>query len=306
MKNFSNYQHVDGQEMTERDKQEVGSKFWNKGKWDNFVLPFLPDDCSEMTLIDMGCNAGLFLKLAEDKGFNKVIGVDKAGEAFRRAVAYRERNGGKYELRFEYLQKCLADLPMSDYTVLAHSHYYFPMNDWSDYLAKISLKTEHCIIVTSPKVSKPKYASSRRVDVRNYFKHWDEVGYVPRLSREGDPLPRRTSSLCFKSPSIERVPLDSINCNSRFGGKSYWKQLDDGINPKDTHYHKYVTRRQKRWSEKEVEKYIVDKEQLYESVKAKGILYPSSVDSKNNIIDGGHRYCIAEHLGHKSIFIRRT
>lgn len=55
--------------MTERDKKEVGSKFWNQGKWDNFVLPFIEDDCKDMTLVDVGCNAGLFLKLAKDKGF---------------------------------------------------------------------------------------------------------------------------------------------------------------------------------------------------------------------------------------------
>ena len=28
-KQFSNYQYVEGEEMLERDKQEVGSKFWN-------------------------------------------------------------------------------------------------------------------------------------------------------------------------------------------------------------------------------------------------------------------------------------
>ena len=60
MKQFSNYQYIDG-EMSERDKKEEGSKFWNKGKFDNFVKPFLPEDCKNMTFIDMGCNAGVFL-----------------------------------------------------------------------------------------------------------------------------------------------------------------------------------------------------------------------------------------------------
>ena len=77
--------------MSERDKQEKGSKFWNKGKWDNFVLPFLPDDCGEMTLIDMGCNAGIFLKLAEDKGFKQVIGVDSNREAVKKALFYKKK-----------------------------------------------------------------------------------------------------------------------------------------------------------------------------------------------------------------------
>ena len=71
MKSFSNYQYTGG-EMNERDKQEVRSKFWNEGKWNNFIKPFLPKDCGEMTFIDIGCNAGLFLKMAKEFGFKRV------------------------------------------------------------------------------------------------------------------------------------------------------------------------------------------------------------------------------------------
>ena len=30
MKKFETYQYLEGELMTERDKQEVGSKFWNE------------------------------------------------------------------------------------------------------------------------------------------------------------------------------------------------------------------------------------------------------------------------------------
>jgi len=125
MKNFSSYQYIDG-EMNDRDKEEVGSKYWNKGKWDNLVLPFLPKDCSEMTLVDMGCNAGLFLKLAEDKGF-KTIGVDSNSKAIELAIEYKKRNKGGYQIIQSRMEDC--DLPIVDYTIFVNSHYYFDTED---------------------------------------------------------------------------------------------------------------------------------------------------------------------------------
>src|SRR3989344_8412572 len=98
MKKFEEYQYLEGEPMTERDRQEIGSKFWNSGKWDNFVAPFLPQDRKELTLIDVGCNAGLFLKLAEDMGFGQVIGVDSNEGAVKRGLAWRDKNRGKYQI----------------------------------------------------------------------------------------------------------------------------------------------------------------------------------------------------------------
>ena len=140
MKKFSNYQYVGG-EMSERDKLEEGSKFWNQGKWDNYVLPFLPDDCSGMTLIDMGCNAGVFLKLAEDKGFERVIGVDANKGAIEKAIAYRESNGGTYDIQRRHMERCINKLPMADYTVLAMAHYYFLAVDWLYYLDQLQARS---------------------------------------------------------------------------------------------------------------------------------------------------------------------
>ena len=64
MKDFKTYQYLKGEPMTNRDKTEKDSKFWNEGKWKNFIEPLLPKDCRDMTFVDVGCNAGLFLKIS--------------------------------------------------------------------------------------------------------------------------------------------------------------------------------------------------------------------------------------------------
>jgi len=315
MKQFSNYQHVPGEPMTERDRQEVGSKFWNKGKWDNFVAPFLPKDCEGMTLVDMGCNAGLFLEQAEQRGFQRVIGIDRNKEAMRKAIAYKERIGGKYELRRQYMQNCIEGLPMTDYTVLANSHYYFLIDSWLEYLDKLRTKSAYCIIVTAQKQRRFDHASADLKDIRSYFAQWEEVGFIDELSLEGDPFPRRLWGLCFKNPILERVPIDSLTTGNNVQ-KGFYADLDKGKHYSETRYWRILKpyRLKKGWPLKRIERYVQIKVDLYKDMKKNGLLKPIVVtaydaphlEPQDRIIDGNHRYAIMKHLDHKSILIRRV
>lgn len=290
--------------MTERDKQEAGSKFWNKGKWDNFVLPFLPEECSGMTLIDMGCNAGIFLKLAEDKGFDQVIGVDANRGAIRRAFAYRERNGGKYEIYREHIQRIINALPAADYTILANVHYYFPIDQWLDYLDKLQYKTRYCVIVTAHKeCSGLCKASPLMADIRSYFKNWDEAGIIDNVSMENDPFPRQLWSVCFKSRFIDRVPINDLE-NQNNIQESFYVELDQGIHPTETKYYKYSIGHTKRRYRGTVHRGILRKVGLYESIKNNRLMKPVIINRDRKILEGNHRHAIMKHLGHKTIMVR--
>ncbi len=256
MKPFKSYQYLEGTEMTERDKLEVGSKFWNEGKWKNFVEPFLREEIDdriegsdeivfekipirEMTFVDIGCNAGLFLKLAEDKGFGKVIGVDFDEEAIKKGLAWRDKQGKKYRMLHTRMEDCIDKLPIADYTILANTHYYFTINDWLDYLDKLQYRTRFCVIVTAEKRAKQLcWASTEVSDIRGYFKAWNEVGFVDTLPLEGDPMPRKLWGMCFKSLFIERVSIDSISSrNTQQHG--FYSDVDKGIPYDKTEYWKF-------------------------------------------------------------------
>lgn len=305
MKRFGNYQYLDG-EMNERDKQEAGSKFWNKGKWDNFVLPFLPKDCNEMTLVDVGCNAGVFLKLAEEKGFHRVIGVDANREAIKRGIDYRNKVGLTYEMKLADMKTCLDELPVADFTVMANVHYYFPIHDWLNYVDRLESRTRYCIIVTAIKSHKLCKASARLEDIRTYFKNWDEVGFIDELPLEGDPFPRRLFGICFKSRVMDRVPLKSLDCGNHVQGR-YWEAIDRGDDPLHTRYYKILKKyRRKNWSEKRLERFMFDKVAMYRDIKKNGIHEAIIVNSNNRILDGNHKWKIMRHLGYKTLIIRRT
>lgn len=306
-KKFSNYQYVCG-EMNERDKQEVESKFWNEGKFNNFVRPFLPNDCKEMTFVDIGCNHGIFLKLAENMGFKKVIGVDSHRKVIQKARQWRKMNGGKYEVRRESGEFCIYNLPMTDYLVLANAHYYFGINHWLDFVREMKNKARYCIIVTAQKNRKPACKASPDIlNIREYFKDWEEINFL-EPSLEGDPYPRRLYGICFKNPLLERVGLDKITCGNNVQN-GYYEEIDKNINPLKTKYYKILKPYRKNWSEKRLKKHMLDKANLYKDVKKHGVKKPIIVkreykNGQNRIIDGNHRYNMLKHLGHKSAIVR--
>ena len=291
--------------MTSRDKGEVGSKFWNIGKWENFVAPFLPDDCSELSLIDMGCNAGVFLNEAELKGFKTVIGVDSSRDAVKRGAQWREEHGKAYQFVLSKMEDCVEDLPAVDYTVLANAHYYFTINDWLDYLDRLQTKTAYCIIVTAEKRKVNRCWASTELDsIRSYFKTWEEVGFidgVPLL--EGDPHPRKLWGLCFKSPLVDRVAVDSLDSSNHVQDQ-FCAELDAGKHYTETRYYKILKPYRKNWTDEKLNNWMQERVDVYENIKKNGLRTPIIVGRNGLILDGNHRYAVMRNLGNRTILTR--
>lgn len=318
MKKYEVYQCLKGEEMSDRDKKEEHSKFWGVGKWNNFVLPFLPKDGTDQILIDMGCNKGLFLQLAEDMGF-VAIGVDSNPGAIESGKKWRDEHGYKYDLRQFGIEHCIDTLPMADYTVLANAHYYFTVNDWLEYVDKLQYKTRFVIIVTDEKHHLNRcWASADIEDVRSVFKNWDEVGHIGVLS-QNDPSPRKLQAVCFKSRFIERVPIEQLDASNHVQDE-FWKEIDAGKSYKDTRYYRILVKYRKNWEPGRLDTWFQERIRNYESIKKDGLRTPLIVERtlvqqkdkqgilqppKYRILDGNHRYSGLLHLGYKSVFVRK-
>lgn len=305
MKAFEEYQYLEGEKMSSRDEKEINSKFWNKGKWDNFVLPFLPEDCKDLTFVDMGCNAGLFLKLAQEKGFNKIIGIDSNEGAVKRGWEWRGKNGGRYDIFLKKMEDCVDNLPVADYTILANAHYYFTIDNWIDYLDKLQYKTRYCVIVTTDKRFINRCWPLADVGgVRDYFKHWKEVGFIDELSTKGDPSPRRLWGLCFESPYIKRVPTESLDSSNHVQDRFY-SELDAGKKFEETKYVRILRRYRKHWSPDRLTRFIEDKISIYKDLKKNGLKKVILI-TDNRVLDGNHRYSMMKSLGYKSVLVREV
>lgn len=314
------YQNIEaeGAEFQHENSKRKDSKFWNEGKWDTFIDPLLTEDYEDCTFIEMGCNAGLFLKMAKDKGFRDVIGIDKSRSAIKEGIRYRDL------LEYDYKMKLcrvggdfnIEDMPMADVTLLSTVHYYFDIGDWIKYLDRLQYKTRYCLVVSRHLTGYTEdvhyIPSGEFNDIRNYFKDWEQIGAIYNPSTTGDPNPRKDIwSLLFKNNKLKREPIKDFVGGGRSKMKRQMYELAQdivdrkNIIPQETSYYKtWVKRKEGRWTEGRILKFVEDKIEMMIDVRDNGIKDPILMKMYGQNADGGHRLIMADLLGYKSVITR--
>jgi len=305
-------------------KDRVGSEFWNEGKFHNFIEPHLPDNCKEMVFVEMGCNAGLFLKMAKDKGFEHVVGIEKnktpvkEGRRYRDLIGYNYRImkrtlGGKYGNEGNFN---IEELPVADYTIMSTFHYYVPIDIWLRYVDRLKHKTRYVVIVSRDSVMRRHWrAGSRRHQLKKYFHDWKEVKYIPEMPKEvkaADHKSRDIWSISFKSP-LERIKIDSIKRTKQdepmyTGMYELAKMARNGNSyVQDSDYYKmWVNRKEGRWDAATLDKFVCDKYKTMIEIRDSGLKEPLVVRKGNKLCDGGHRASMMKALGYETVIVRRV
>lgn len=296
---------IDGVDIGDAEVRK-NSKFCNEGKWENFIKPLLPK-AQDMTFIEYGSNAGLFLRLAKESGFRRVIGIERNQRDNQAARAYRDELGLDYRIieeeigpNFEF-----AALPMADVTLLANFHYHQHVNDFRKTLNSLESKSRY-VLVVSANVKKPHWrAQPYRDDLLHYFRHWELIDEVS-LTDSDDPHPREMFSLIFKSRKLDSLRLRDIDAGEgreRTALSEFVKVCLEGGDIFSTRHYGYQKRR-RRWKEETLKNYILEKCRLVRSVAENGITEPVIVDRHFKLVDGLHRYLTLEYLGYKNVIVR--
>lgn len=311
---------IDGIDVGDKSVRK-DSKFCNEGKWDNFINPLLPDDCCEKTFIEMGCNAGLFLKLASEKDFRTIIGIEKSRSTCKVAEKYRDNLGLDYKIINESLGEHfdLNALPISDITLMANFHYHLLMNDFITLLDRLQYKTCYCLVVSARVRNVAHWRPGAELnDIRLYFKDWKEIQSINYVSPEDDPHPRPMWSILFESRLKRKLIKDLWNPKNKDNGDNripqestatlFQKVLNsDSIDDiRDSLYYKRVLRARVKdgWPRGKIDRFVQDKIDLMYDIKTNGFRSPILVRLDNRIIEGNHRLIMARELGYSSIITR--
>ena len=290
------------------------SNFFNEGKWNNFIEPLLPKDCKDMTLIEIGCNAGMFLKLAKDKGFTNVIGIEKDKTNCDVGKEYRDSLGLDYKIINDKVgQKFDFDnLPVSDYVVLSNLHYHLLLDDFLYLEERLFYKTRYCLVV-SVYIEQPNWRPKSDIEsVRSYFKKWKEVDVINPITVEGDPRPRDLFGILFKS-DLERKEMSSIrssHLNMIKRSPSLEKLVDDVMKHREIdirkhpYYDRTVRSRKHKWTEKQMYDFVRGKIELAIDVRDNGLKRAVNIEEDGRMLEGNHRLVILRHLGHSSVLVR--
>ena len=297
-----------GEKMSRKD-----SKFCNEGKWNNFIKPFLPEDCSDMTLVEFGSNAGLFLKMAKEHGFRNVIGIESDKKTHKMACKYLESL--PEELGYTLINDTVGEgfdydsIPVSDVTLLSNIHYHIPYPDFFWFIDKLIHKTREVIVVSIDYERKKHWLPKCKLgDVRMYFRHWEELGLIDNIKRGEDPHGRDMFSIKFKS-ELELTPLDNVDLKrSSVDDLTELVLSNSPINEttiKKTKHYAYVKRMHKRWSDVQRYEFVKGRAEIMKSVKNNGLLNPI-ITKNGQIVDGKHRAHMMKALNYKSAISREV
>lgn len=290
------------------------SNFFNEGKWNNFIEPLLPKDCKDMTLIEIGCNAGMYLRLAKEKGFASVIGIEKDKTNCDIGKEYCDSLGLDYKIINDKVgQKFDFDnLPVSDYVILANLHYHLLLDDFLYLVERLEYKTRHCLVV-SVDISQPNWRPKSDIEsVRSYFKKWQEVKAINPISVEGDPRPRELFGILFKSDLERRRIKDLRSSHLKMikRSPSLEKLVDDVINHREIdirkhpYYDRTVWSRKHKWTEKQMYDFVKGKIELAIDVRDNGLKRAVNIEEDGRMLEGNHRLVILRHLGYRSVIVR--
>lgn len=329
MKLYQNIE-VPGQTFEYEDEKRKQSKFWNEGKWHNFIEPLLPKDCTNKTFVEIGSSAGLFLKMAEDKGFGHVVGVEADKDRYKEAEIYKNSNGGKYTIIHEQVDEKFNfnTLPIANVVLIANTHYYFSIINFSKLVDALRTRCAYCIIVSA----KVRIATERvRYDlpsVRRYFGDWKEIKTIEGIDTANDPSPREGMYGVLFKGALEEYDTEELysqwvktNNHDEEDHRSlladtlpdFYKRVleEDEYDFVGKAYYNYWKTRRPDYDEATIVKRIRQKAKLAKHVQEHGMFNPIYTSDDNwryrggRMIDGQHRLVIAYQLGYKTVLVRR-
>ena len=311
------YQVVPVEGVTFEDEKRARSRFWNEGKWRTFVEPLLPQQ--RRTFLEIGCNAGLMLKLAMEAGFTNVVGVEARGRVMDQAKEYQKLNGLPYRLVWGTagVDLDLDALPVADVVLLSNMHYYLPVADLSRLVDKLQQRCRYCIVVGAKARARQGNAKHYLRAIRGYFHAWDELGTVENVDPEGDPSPRPDMyGVVFRGhlQAVEVAPY----YGAWYEAAKSWRHRSHGLAPalqdffervvagdmedvKETNLYAYWQARQPKADNV---RRLEEKAALARDIRDHGMREPIYMDWRHKMLDGIHRMCIARVLGYDWALVR--
>lgn len=319
--NTYQYLEIDGRPFTRPRPDRAASRFWNEGKWANFIAPLLPEDGKGQTFVEMGCNAGLYLKMATDHGYSRVIGVEKNRTPVRVGLEYRDKVGGNWTILKRTLggkfgeagSFDLDEMPVADVTLMANWHYYVPISEWVKYADRLASKTRYVLVVSRLEMKDRHWmAQGGYAAICKYFDGWIELDFVMGVSKEDDPKPRDLYSILLSNPRLWRVPIADIQVPDDEMEQHKYYLAACLVHPsadfdlfETGYYDMWAKRKAGKWSERALRRFVLMKVDVMRSVMVDGLRDPLIIQRDGmKLSDGGHRLAMLKALGHTSVIVR--
>jgi len=313
---------IDGKDIPAAFTNRKNSLFFNEKKWDYFIKPLLPEPKGR-TFIEIGCNVGLYLRMATEMGFERVVGVEREAPNCRMAVKYRDANGHSYKVLNRMVGRDFDfdEMPAADVVLLSNMHYYIPMDKFMPFLDRLIGKTIYCIVVSRKmRTQRHGYPRADVEPIQRMFKGWNMERLITTTDSmvKDDPHRRRVHSMLFKGP-LERRSVTAFTTNPEpemqqelidiVRGKKV--ELEDTLMWKFWQHRKQVVADKDKWTDRRLRLHVEHRLDVVRSIMENGMREPILAWKDHPPpevvqfgIDGGNRAQILKLLGRDSIIVR--
>lgn len=306
------------------DPARRASCFWDVGKLATFIRPLLPPPARRGAFLEIGCNAGLFLHLAEEEGFRRVVGVESHGPYVEQAARYRATLPMAH---YEVVRGVVghgfdpAQFPLLDVVLLANVHYYFGIPAFVDLLDALRVRTAMLIVVSAEAHARESGPGPDLASVRGYCRDWTETGLTGPVVEPADPAPRANMFGVRFAGAIRAVPVAGLygqwQADRRRSNRSRWRDLVvalpafvaavlDGqdLAVARQPYAAWWQRHHPNRPQAEIEALCTRKAALVLDLRARGQQRPIYLSRDEKVVDGLTRLVAAQHLGWQHLYAR--
>lgn len=268
-------------------------------RWDTLIKPILPENGDHRLFLELGCNAGFYLRKASELGY-QTLGVEKS-DTFYKQAQYWEREE-PIGVRIEHADINDYDIPVNYITLIAQVHYWLTPDELDRLMEKLWAKSLHVLVVSRHTKASVHKSDPRREAVMDFFKDWTFL-----MSCLND----KHYGLLFKNPTLREYETHNLYINQPFMRSQKFKDAFEAyidlvltkkrFNYGNTDYWRYMRWRGFTQKLSRAQTHY----RMIKSVKRIGLTDPLIIGDHGILTDGNHRLMIAERMGIKRIICRK-
>lgn len=283
---------INGVKMPTQRHRDTSQK-----RWEKFILPLLP---SGGLMVDLGCNAGFYMRQAVDLGF-RTIGVEIDDDYLEHARYWESLDPKGVIIIKGDLSKY--ELPACQVALLANVHYWLTQRQLNKLINHLKERALSVIVVGRHRRSKLHKSFCDLGSLRALFPDFTEGKSV---------IGGKHYSVILHNPNLIEKEVDEVFNNqpltkSRKFLPSFSKLIADSSDPFHSDYFCYL-----RWRGfRNARDLLMKRVDLIADVRINGIKNPLLLGrmingkyEKDRLSDGNHRIIIAKKVGIKKVICK--
>jgi hypothetical protein len=255
-------------------------------RWDNLIKPLIPFEGEGRLFIELGSNAGFYLRKAKEMGFN-VMGIDNNPGFVKQARFWEEKEPrGVRTIEGDLVDW---DFPCASIILLANVHYWLTPNQLARVVRRLRRKALYVIVVGRHRHHPTMKSPNDTRTLKWVFGKW-------RIAKTATTA--KHYAIRFKSKLLEKDVGELLVYQKT--SKYFYPTFIDFIKGRGEMYLRYL----KKNISTKGERYYHRHGELLKSIKENGILTPIRVDG-GTVINGNHRLVIADYLGQRKVICQQ-